>query len=254
MTMRKPMIAGNWKMFKTRDEALQFIYAVNMEVPKREFIDTVICAQAPVLRDLVKRQGENVRIAAQTMHEETEGAFTGEVSAALLENIGVEYAVIGHSERRQYFNETDDKVNLKLHQAFRYDITPIVCVGETLETREANKTETFVGDQVKIALQGLGKDQVQSLVIAYEPIWAIGTGKTATSEQANETIKMIRDLVKTLYDTTTSEAIRILYGGSVKPENIESLMKEPHIDGALVGGASLSPKSFMTLVDAAYKQ
>ncbi|MFP4286337.1 MAG: triose-phosphate isomerase [Candidatus Izemoplasmataceae bacterium] len=252
--MRKPMIAGNWKMYKTRDEALKFIYAVNMEVPKKEYIDTVICAQAPVLRDLVKRQGENLRIGAQNIHEATEGAYTGEVSAALLENIGVDYVVIGHSERRAYFNETDKSVNLKLHQAFRFGITPILCVGEALETREEGTTNAFVKAQVTKALEGLNPNQVKETVIAYEPIWAIGTGKTATSKQANETIAYIRSVVEELYSKEVSEAMRILYGGSVKPENIDSLMAEPHIDGALVGGASLDSKSYMALVHAAYKK
>ena len=252
--MRKPIIAGNWKMFKTRDEALQFIYAVNMEVPNRQFIDTVICAQAPLLRDLVKRQGENLRIGAQNMHESVEGAFTGEVSAALLENIGVDYVIIGHSERRQYFNETDEKVNLKIHQALRYGLIPIVCVGEALETRESGKTNAFVKEQVVKAFNGLGKSQLESLVIAYEPIWAIGTGKTATNEQANETIAYIRSVIEELYDKEVSENLRILYGGSVNPDNIHGLMAEPHIDGALVGGASLNAKSYMTLVQAAYKK
>lgn len=252
--MRKPMIAGNWKMFKTRDEALQFIYAVNMDLPSTDYVDSVICAQAPVLRDLVKRQGENLRIGAQNIHEEDEGAYTGEISAKLLENIGVDYVVIGHSERRAYFNETDKSVNLKAHQALRHNLLPIVCVGESLETREKEETTQFVSNQVKQALQGLGKPQVKTLIIAYEPIWAIGTGKTATSKQANETIKTIRDLIANLYDEETADAVRILYGGSVKPANIEELMAEPHIDGALVGGASLNPKSFLQLVDAAYKK
>jgi len=241
-------------MFKTRDEALQFLYSVNLEVPNKEYVETVICAQAPVLRDLVKRQGDNLRIGAQTMHEATEGAYTGEVSAALLQNIGVEYVVIGHSERRQYFNETDLSVNKKLHQAFRYGITPIACVGEALETREANETDAFVRAQVEKALEGLGSEQVKDLVIAYEPIWAIGTGKTATSEQANDTIKGIRDTIADLYDAETADATRILYGGSVKPENIDELLSMPHIDGALVGGASLNPKSYISLVNAAYKK
>lgn len=252
--MRKPLIAGNWKMFKTRDEALQFIYAVNMETPKKEFIDTVICAQATVLRDLVKRQGEHLRIGAQNMHELTEGAFTGEISAAMLENIGVDYVIIGHSERREYYNETDAKVNLKLHQALRYGLTPILCVGESLQTRESNQTEAFVEEQLKNALIGLGKAQVEALVIAYEPIWAIGTGRTATNEQANETIAFIRQTIETLYGDKTASDIRILYGGSVNPDNIDGLMREVHIDGALIGGASLNPKAFMTMVHAAYKK
>lgn len=252
--MRKPIIAGNWKMFKTRDEALQFVYSVNIKVPSSEFVDSVICAPAPILRDLVKRQGDNLRIGAQNMHYLDNGAYTGEVSAALLENIGVSYVVIGHSERRAYYNETDADVNKKAHQAFRYGITPIVCVGESLETREAGETDEFVKVQVVHALKGLGEDQVKNLVIAYEPIWAIGTGKTATSEMANDTIKAIRNVVKDLYNEEVSEAVRIQYGGSVKPANIEELLSMSDIDGALVGGASLDPESFLVLVNAAVKK
>lgn len=249
--MRKPVIAGNWKMYKTRDEALQFIYAVNMEVPKKDYVETVVCAPAMVLRDLVKRQGENLRIGAQNVHEQTEGAFTGEISAAMLENIGVDYVIIGHSERRQHFAETDEKVNLKVHQALRYGLTPIVCIGESLSDREAGLTEPFVKNQVMKALNGLGKTQVEALILAYEPIWAIGTGRTATNEQANDTIAFIRTTIASLYGSDVAERLRILYGGSVNPDNIEGLLAEPHIDGALVGGASLQPKSFLSLVKTA---
>lgn len=249
--MRKPVIAGNWKMHKTRDEALQFIYAVNMEVPKKDYVETVVCAPALVLRDLVKRQGENLRIGAQNVHEQTEGAFTGEISAAMLENIGVDYVIIGHSERRQHFAETDEKVNLKIHQALRYGLKPIVCIGESLTDREAGSTEPFVKNQVIKALNGLGKTQVEALVLAYEPIWAIGTGRTATNEQANDTIAFIRKTIANMYGDDVADRLRILYGGSVNPDNIEGLLAEPHIDGALVGGASLQPKSFLSLVKAA---
>ncbi len=249
--MRKPIIAGNWKMFKTRDEALQFIYNVNMKVPSSEFVESVVCAQSPILRDLVKRQGDNLRIGAQNMHYLDNGAYTGEVSAQLLENIGVSYVIIGHSERRAYYNETDSSVNKKVHQAFRYGLTPILCCGESLEIREAGTTDTYVKAQVVAALKGLGSEQVKNLVIAYEPIWAIGTGKTATSEQANDTIKAIRKVVKGLYDSETSEALRIQYGGSVKPANVDELLSMSDIDGALVGGASLDAESFLTLVNAA---
>lgn len=252
--MRKPIIAGNWKMNKTRDDALQFIYSVNMKLPERELVDSVVCAQAPILRDLVKRQGDELRIGAQTMHELDSGAFTGEISAPLLTNIGVKYVIIGHSERRAYYNETDEKVNKKLHQAFRHNITPILCVGESLETREDGTTDAFVKNQVDIALKGLGSEQVKELVIAYEPIWAIGTGKTATAEQANDTIKGIRQVVKDLFDKDTANAIRIQYGGSVKPANVDELLSMSDIDGALVGGASLDPESFLTLVKAAIKK
>lgn len=252
--MRKPIIAGNWKMNKNRDEALQFVYSVNMKLPSSEFVDSVVCAQSPVLRDLVKRQGDNLRIGAQTMHYLDSGAYTGEISAPLLESLGVTYVIIGHSERRAYYNETDADINKKLHQAFRYGLTPILCVGEALETREAGETDAFVKKQVVADLKGLGSAQVQELVIAYEPIWAIGTGKTATAEMANDTIKAIRNVVKDLYDNDTAEAMRIQYGGSVKPANVDELLAMSDIDGALVGGASLDPDSFLTLVNAAVKQ
>ncbi|MBU1020653.1 MAG: triose-phosphate isomerase [Firmicutes bacterium] len=252
--MRKPIIAGNWKMFKTRDEALQFVYNVNLKLPSNDFVDSVICAQSPILRDLVKRQGDALRIGAQNMHYADNGAFTGEVSAPLLENIGVEYVIIGHSERRAYFNETDEAINKKLHQAFRYGLKPILCVGESLETRQSNQTDVFVKNQVVQDLFGLGTEQVKELVIAYEPIWAIGTGLTATSTQANDTIKAIRNVVKDLYDNETAEVLRIQYGGSVKPGNIKELLGMSDIDGALIGGASLDADAFIEMVNAAVKK
>jgi len=251
--MRKPIIAGNWKMYKSRDEALQFVYSINMELPSKEMVDSVVCVQAPILRDLVKRQGDNLRIGAQNMHFKDEGAYTGEVSAALLKNIGVEYIIIGHSERRAYYDETDSSVNKKIHQAFKYGLTPILCVGESLETREAKETESFIGIQVINGLTGLSKEQVKSMVLAYEPIWAIGTGRTATAQMANHTIKGIRSMVEELYDIETALEVRIQYGGSVKPANIEELLAMSDIDGALVGGASLDSKSFMKLINAAIK-
>ena len=251
--MRKPIIAGNWKMFKTRNEALQFIDAVNKKVPSSEFVESVICAQSPILSNLVQRQGDNLRIGAQNMHYEDNGAFTGEISAPLLKDIGVTYVVLGHSERRAYYNETDSAVNKKIHQAFKYGLTPILCVGESLEIREANETDEFVRAQVVGALEGLSTKQIKELVLAYEPIWAIGTGKTATAQMANDTIKAIRKVIADLYNTETAEITRIQYGGSVKPANIEELLSMSDIDGALVGGASLDPNSFLELVNAAVK-
>ena len=252
--MRKPIIAGNWKMHKTRDEALQFIYNINQNVPSNEFVESVVCAPAPILRDLVKRQGDNLRVGAQNMHYLDSGAYTGEVSAPLLENIGVTYVVIGHSERRAYYNETDSDVNKKVHQAFNYNLVPIMCCGESLELRESGETDNFIKGQVEAGLKGLSNEQVMSLVIAYEPIWAIGTGKTATSEMANDTIKEIRNVVKGLYSEKVSDAVRIQYGGSVKPANVDELLSMSDIDGALVGGASLDSDSFLALVNAAVKK
>jgi len=250
---RRPIIAGNWKMYKTKDDALAFIYAVNVKVPEKEVVESVICAPAIFLRDLVKREGEDLRIGAQTMHELDEGAYTGEISAGMLKSYGVEYVVIGHSERRAYYNETDESVNKKVIQAVHNDITPIVCVGESLEIRELGTTNQVVKDQIIKAYRDITAAQAIKTVVAYEPIWAIGTGKTATPEQANDTIKAIRDVLKTLYSVDVSEQIRILYGGSVKPNNVDELLAQSDIDGALVGGASLDAESFLTLVNAAAK-
>lgn len=247
--MRKPIIAGNWKMHKVRDEALQFIYSINREVPSVDEMDTVICASAPLLRCLVKRQGDNLRIGAQNMHYEEKGAFTGEVSPVILKDTGVRYVVLGHSERRAMFAETDELVNKKAKSSFEHDLIPIICVGESLEDRESGKTNEIVDRQTKIALSGLSIDQVKEVVIAYEPIWAIGTGRTATSEMANETCGYIRSVIEREYGSEVSEKVRIQYGGSVKPNNIKELMEQEHIDGALVGGASLDPESFLQLVN-----
>ncbi len=251
--MRKPIIAGNWKMFKTRDEALEFIYAVNNSLPSSDKVDSVICAPFTVLRDLVKRQGDNLKIGAQNMHYEENGAFTGEISPVMLTSLGVAYVIIGHSERRAMFNENDESCNKKLHAAFAHELTPILCVGEYLPQREDGSWKQLIEGQVTKDLEGLTKEQVKELVIAYEPIWAIGTGKTATPEIADETCGFIRSVVEKLYDKETAEAIRIQYGGSVKTSNIEALMAQPNIDGALIGGASLKAEDFKVLVNAALK-
>jgi triosephosphate isomerase len=251
--IRKPIIAGNWKMFKTRDEALKFIFYVSNKLPSKDKVDSVVCAQFTVLRCLVKRQGDNLRIGAQNMHFLDEGAFTGEISAPMLKAIDVSYVIIGHSERRAMFNETDETINKKLHQAFEYELTPILCVGESLEERESGRTEEVLSKQLEINLQGFFEDQVKELVIAYEPIWAIGTGRTATSEVANETCGFIRRKVAEMFGQDAADALRIQYGGSVKLSNIEELMSMPEIDGALIGGASLNPEDFVKLVEAAVK-
>lgn len=249
--MRKPIIAGNWKMYKTRDEALQFIYYVNEAVPSKDLVDSVICAPFTVLRCLVKRQGENLRIGAQNMHYADEGAYTGEISTPMLRDLGVEYVIIGHSERRAMFNETNETVNKKLHQAFKYELTPILCVGEDLHNRENNETECVIKEQLHLNLSGLSSEQVSQLVIAYEPIWAIGTGRTATPEIANETCAFIRKTIGEMFSEEVSQKVRIQYGGSVKVNNIEELLAQEHIDGALIGGASLNAQDFVTMVKAA---
>ena len=196
--MRKPIIAGNWKMYKNKDEAVQFIYKVSEEMPSLELVDSVICAPFIALKSLVKRQGDNLRIGAQNMHFEEQGAFTGEIAPSMLTNIGVSYVIIGHSERRAMFNETDETCNKKVHQAFNHGLVPILCVGESLEQREAGTTNDLLNEQLEKGLAGLTADQVKKLVIAYEPIWAIGTGKTATAEVADETCGFIRETVKRL--------------------------------------------------------
>ena len=249
--MRKPIIAGNWKMYKTLSEAKQFAEEVKGLAPDSVKVDTVICAPPLFLEQLTQSlSGSTVHVGAQTMHFENEGAFTGEVSPVQLADLGVEYVILGHSERREYFNETDEAVNKKVQAAFAHSLTPIVCVGETLEEREAGNTASKVEGQVEQALADLTEAQVKQTVIAYEPIWAIGTGKTATSENANEVCGAIRSKVESLFGQQVSDSVRIQYGGSVKPENIEELLTMEHIDGALVGGASLQPESFLKLLEA----
>ena len=245
--MRKPIIAGNWKMHKTLSEAKSFIEEIDGKLPSEDKVEAVVCAPALFLEALV---GYGVGIGAQNMHFEEQGAFTGEISPVALEDIGVKYVILGHSERREMFNETDEAVNKKVFAAFKYNLTPIVCCGETLEQRENGETNAFVGSQIEKALQGLTEEQVKQTVIAYEPIWAIGTGKSSTAEDANEVCGYIRQVVSKQFSQEAAEAVRIQYGGSVKPENIKDYMALPHIDGALVGGASLEPGSFLQLLEA----
>ncbi|MGM0898716.1 MAG: triose-phosphate isomerase [Bacillota bacterium] len=249
--MRKPIIAGNWKMYKTASQAKEFVEQVNGLVPDADKLDAVICAPALFLSQLVSSaESSALKIGAQTMHEKGEGAFTGEISPVQLADIGVDYVIIGHSERRQYFNETDETVNAKVKSAFSHQLTPILCVGETDEQREAGQMESIVEAQVEKAVEGLTDAQIAELVIAYEPIWAIGTGKTATAEDANEACGIVRKKIASLYSDEAAEKVRIQYGGSVKPANIQELLSMEHIDGALVGGASLETESFVKLLEA----
>lgn len=252
--MRKPVIAGNWKMFKTVGEAHDFWSAASSATIDASKVDAVICApflQLPALVEAAK--GSSIHIGAQNMHQEKEGAFTGEISGDMLKDLGVTHVVIGHSERRQYFNETDETVNLKTKAALDLGLTPIVCVGESLEQREAGETETVVSKQVAEAFEGLTESEVEKTVVAYEPIWAIGTGKTATADDANQVCQAIRETLLDLHGEEAANATRILYGGSVKPANIEELLGKDDIDGALVGGASLEADSFLQLVEATQK-
>jgi triosephosphate isomerase (TIM) len=248
--MRTPIIAGNWKLNMNPNQAVEFVAAVKDKLPQASKVESLICAPAVDLDALQKAaQGSNLKVGAENAYFENEGAFTGETSPKVLKEMGINYCIIGHSERRDYFHETDEDINKKAKALFANNITPILCCGESLEKREANKQEEWVVGQIKAALNGLTADQVSSLVIAYEPIWAIGTGKTATSEQAEEMCKTIRDTVKDLYDDETAENVRIQYGGSVNPGNVKELMAKPDIDGGLVGGASLKPDSYLDLVN-----
>ncbi|MFC0211847.1 triose-phosphate isomerase [Paenibacillus chartarius] len=248
---RQPIIAGNWKMFKTVSEAVTFVNEVKGKAEVNG-VESVICApftNLPALVEAVK--GTTLKIGAQNLHWEDNGAFTGEISGVQLKDLGVQYVIIGHSERRAYFAETDETVNKKTHAAFKHGLTPIVCVGEKLEEREADQTKEVCRVQTEALFQGLSAEQAAQVVIAYEPIWAIGTGKSSTADDANEVIGYIRSVVAGLYDEATAEKVRIQYGGSVKPGNIREYMSMPHIDGALVGGASLEPASYIQLVEGA---
>ncbi|HJF22981.1 triose-phosphate isomerase [Mammaliicoccus lentus] len=252
--MRKPIIAGNWKMNKTVQEAKDFVNELPA-LPDTNEVDSVICAPTLQLDALVNltKEGvaEGLQIGAQNAHFEDSGAFTGETSPAALEDLGVKYVVLGHSERREYFGETDEDVNKKALAVFSHNMTPIICVGETLDEREADKAESVVGDQVEAALKEFTEEQVKSTVIAYEPIWAIGTGKSSTSEDANQMCAHVRKVVANAYSQEAADALRVQYGGSVKPENIKEYMAQSDIDGALVGGASLKVDSFVALLEGA---
>lgn len=238
-------------MHKTLSEAKSFLEEVKGLVPAKEKVDSVICAPALFLDSLVELSKEyDVEIGAQNMHFEESGAYTGEISPVALADLGVKYVILGHSERREMFNETDDVVNKKTLAAFKHQLTPIVCCGETLEERENGQTNELVGNQVKQALVGLTEEQVKQTVIAYEPIWAIGTGKSSTAEDANEVCAHIRTVVAEQFSQDVANAVRIQYGGSVKPANIKEYMAQPDIDGALVGGASLEASSFLQLLEA----
>lgn len=247
---RKPIIAGNWKMNKNPQEAQAFVEAVVGKLPSSELVEAAIAAPAVDLNALLWfAKDSELKVAAQNCYFENEGAYTGETSPKVLNEMGVNYVVIGHSERREYFHETDQDINKKAKAIFANNMTPIICCGETLETYEEGKAVEFVGAQVSKALAGLSEDQVSSLVIAYEPIWAIGTGKSATQDDAQNMCKAVRDVVAADFGQAVADKVRVQYGGSVKPENVASYMACPDVDGALVGGASLEAESFLALLD-----
>lgn len=247
---RKPMLAGNWKMYKTTAEAEELVKGLKNNLTAVSDREIVVCppfSALSVVSQLIK--GSNIALGAQNMHWEQKGAFTGEISPLMLADTGCRYVIIGHSERRQYFGETDETVNKKIKSAFANGLIPIVCVGETLAEREKNVTFEVVQRQVKKGISGLSPEQSKTIVIAYEPVWAIGTGKTATPEQAEEVHLYIRELYGELYGNDAAQQIRILYGGSMKPDNVSDLMNQSDIDGGLIGGASLEVDSFTKIVN-----
>jgi triosephosphate isomerase len=251
---RKPIIAGNWKMYKTAADALALVSELKKELVgvKDKDVEVVVCPPFTALYVVATMlQGESIKLGAQNVHWEKEGAFTGEIAGPMLKESGVQYAIVGHSERRQYFGETNEGVNKRAKAALANGIRPIVCVGETLAQREAGHTEIVVRDHIAGALAGFPKDAMLDTVIAYEPVWAIGTGKTATPAQAQEVHAFIRELLAAMFDPSVADKVRIQYGGSVKPANAKELLGQPDIDGALVGGASLDAKGFTDIVKAA---
>ncbi len=247
--MRTSIIAGNWKMHKTIEEATQLAKQICDKIKDTD-TEVVLCVPYTALLAVKKViDGTNIKLGAQNLHWEDQGAFTGEISPLMLKEIGVDYCIVGHSERRQYFNETDETVNKKAHTCLNHGIRPIICVGETLEQRENGEMKTLIKSQVVKALKDIDASQMNNIVFAYEPIWAIGTGKTATPKQANEVIAFIRTIIRELYGDKVSTEIRIQYGGSVKPANVSEIMAQEDIDGALVGGASLKPDDFMQILN-----
>ena len=252
-SLRKAIIAGNWKMNKTRPEAKELLEAIKPLVANADGkVEVIACVPFTNLETAINTTaGSNVKIGAENVHFEKSGAFTGEISADMLVELGVEYVVIGHSERRQYFGETDETVNKRTKAALAAGLKPIVCVGELLWERECNITEEVIARQIKLDLYDVSAEDVKKTVIAYEPVWAIGTGKTATDDQAEEVCGGIRELLENLYDTETAKAITIQYGGSMNPKNCAGLLAKPNIDGGLIGGASLKSADFAVITKAA---
>jgi triosephosphate isomerase len=249
--MRTPIIAANWKMYKTVGQAVHMVQDLEYKIEDVKGVEVVICPPFIALKSIatvIELDHLDIRLGAQNMHWEKEGAYTGEVSPSMLKDLNVTYVIIGHSERREYFNETDEIVNKKLKAVFEHQLIPIFCVGESLSEREAGKTQEKIGTQIKKGLEGLTSEEVSKIVIAYEPIWAIGTGRSSTPEDANDVTRYIRATIGAIYSPEVAQSVRIQYGGSVKPENISLFMSEPDIDGALVGGASLEAESFAKII------
>jgi triosephosphate isomerase len=247
--MREIIIAGNWKMNKTIGEAISLVKELKKLVKEVDDKKVIVCPPFTALAVVsAELKGSNIELGAQNMHFEKQGAFTSEISPLMLKEIGTKYVIIGHSERRHIFNEDDELINKKIRSALENNLKPIFCVGETLEEREANKTEDIVSNQIKKGLEDIKKKEMKDVIIAYEPVWAIGTGKTASPQQTEEVHQLIRKLLSSIYDQKTADETTILYGGSVKPGNAADLISQDDIDGALVGGASLEAKTFAEIV------
>ncbi len=252
--MRKIIIAGNWKMYKTLKDGQELVVSLRRELFQIENVEIVVCPPYTLIAYLADAlETSNIALGAQDVYWQEEGAFTGEVSPVMLKDAGCLYVIIGHSERRQYFGETNETVNKKIKAALKIGLAPIVCVGEVLKEREEGKTFKVLEDHIQNGLLGLNEEEAQKIIIAYEPVWAIGTGKTATAAQAQEAHKYIRELLKKMFGQEVADGIRIQYGGSVKPENAAELISQPDVDGALVGGASLKADSFVQIIIEAGK-
>ena len=252
---RKTVIAGNWKMNMTATETRKFAEELKRIMPRAKWCDTVICVPACNITAAVKAFKElRISVGAENLYFEEKGAYTGEISAAMLRDLGVKYVIVGHSERRQYFGETDAAVNRKVHAALDAGLSPIICVGESEEQREMGVTQDWIALQVKTALYGVPAERLRRCIIAYEPIWAIGTGKTATAQQAGEVCTHIRATIRGLYGARVARSVTIQYGGSMNPKNAQELLAQPDVDGGLIGGASLKPEQFVEIIHAANQE
>ena len=252
---RKTIIAGNWKMNKTATETKKFAEELKAILPKAKWCDVVVCVPAVNISAAIKAfKDMRVSIGAENLFYEKSGAYTGEWSADMLKDLGVKYVIIGHSERRQYFGETDFTVNKKVHAVLNAGMSPIICVGESLAQRETGITDEWIALQVKAALHGVPAEKLRRCIIAYEPIWAIGTGKTATAEQAGEVCSNIRATIRSMYGARVARAVTIQYGGSMNPSNAHELLSQPDIDGGLIGGAALKPEQFVEIINAANQE
>ena len=252
---RKTVIAGNWKMNMTATETRKFAEELKRIMPRAKWCDTVICVPACNITAAVKAFKElRISVGAENLYFEEKGAYTGEISAAMLRDLGVKYVIVGHSERRQYFGETDTAVNRKVHAALDAGLSPIICVGESESQREMGVTQDWIALQVKTALYGVPAERLRRCIIAYEPIWAIGTGKTATAQQAGEVCTAIRATIRSLYGARVARSVTIQYGGSMNPKNAQELLAQPDVDGGLIGGASLKPEQFVEIIHAANQE